>query len=204
MQTPDEASLSVIHVGDRDFMPLRPLTGKAKTSTSNGPEQHVTLVMPPPKPGVPFFILLLLAVFGTLSGVVVFGLCFFSYKNYQAALWSLASGIFAAGVLHLQILHLCKKLDVWHDKNTLGGVRVLGIIVSSISVVASGTYFALVVTRGQEFSLESGNLYPSAVFSLITLVWGILLLVSAHHCQRRVQEEHPGLLAYSAFNFPNA
>lgn len=52
-------------------------------------------------------------------------------------------------MLHLQILHLCKRLDVWHDKSTLGGLRVLGIIVSSISVVASGTYFALVVTRGQ-------------------------------------------------------
>lgn len=196
--------MAVIHVGERDFMPLRPLTGEGKTIAANGPEQHVTVAMPPPKPGVPFYILLLLAVVGTLSGVVVFGLCFFSYKNYQAALWSLASGIFAAGVLHLQVLHLCKKLDMWHDKNTLGSLRVLGSIVASVSMVASGTYFALVITRGQAFSLESGNLYPSAVFSLITLVWGTLLLVSAHHCRRRVQEEHPGLLAYSAFSFSNA
>lgn len=135
-------------VGERDFLPLRPLSGRPETSAGDF-EEHVTTNMPPPKPGVPFFILLFLAVCATLGGWSVFALCFFSYKNYQAALWALASGIFACGVLHLQVLHLSNKLDIWHDKKSLGGLKVLGIIVASVSMIASGTYFALVVTRHQ-------------------------------------------------------
>ncbi|KAK8774439.1 hypothetical protein V5799_011022 [Amblyomma americanum] len=108
----------------------------------------------------------------------------------------LARGIFSGGVLHLQILHLAKRLDLWHDIHTLGGLKVLGGIVSTTSLVSSATYWAFVITRHEGFSMVAGNFYPAAILSTVTLVWGLLLYGSARHCQKRVAEAHPGLLAY--------
>uniref|UniRef100_A0A023FMM8 Putative conserved plasma membrane protein n=1 Tax=Amblyomma cajennense TaxID=34607 RepID=A0A023FMM8_AMBCJ len=186
----------VIHVGD---IPLRPLSEKATTTaalSSSVFEGNVAISMPPPKPGVFFFILLILSVAWTVAGAAFFGLCFFQYKHYHAAIWALASGIFSAGVLHLQILHLAKRLDLWHDVHTLGGLKVLGVIVSTTSLVSSATYWAFVITKHQGFSMVAGNLYPPAILATVTLVWGLLLYGSARHCQKRVAEAHPGLLSY--------
>uniref|UniRef100_A0A1E1XI60 Putative conserved plasma membrane protein n=1 Tax=Amblyomma aureolatum TaxID=187763 RepID=A0A1E1XI60_9ACAR len=193
----------VIHVGD---IPLQPLSEKGTTTalSSSVLEGNVTIRMPPPKPGVFFFILLILAAAWTLAGAAFFGLCFFHYKHYQAAIWALASGIFSGGVLHLQILHLAKRLDLWHDVHTLGGLKVLGVIVFTTSLVSSATYWAFVITRHEGFSMAPGKLYPAAILSTITLVWGLLLYGSARHCQKRIAEAHPGLLAYGGFGAPDA
>lgn len=192
----------VIHVD----IPLQPLSEKGTTTalSSSVLEGNVTISMPPPKPGVFFFILLILAAAWTLAGATFFGLCFFLYKHYQAAIWALASGIFSGGVLHLQILHLAKRLDLWHDVHTLGGLKILGLIVSTTSLVSSATYWALVVTRHEAFSVTSGQLYPVAILSTVTLFWGLLLYGSARHCQKRIAEAHPGLLAYGGYGIPDA
>uniref|UniRef100_A0A023G6B7 Putative conserved plasma membrane protein n=1 Tax=Amblyomma triste TaxID=251400 RepID=A0A023G6B7_AMBTT len=193
----------VIHAGD---IPLQPLSEKGTTTvlSSSVFEGNVTISMPPPKPGVVFFILLILAAVWTLAGAAFFGLFFFLYEHYQAAIWALASGIFSGGVLHLQILHLAKRLDLWHDVHTLGGLKVLGVIVSTTSLVSSATYWALVVIRHESFSITAGKLYPAAILSTTTLVWGLLLYGSARHCQKRVAQAHPGLLSYGGFGSPDA
>ncbi|XP_065286895.1 uncharacterized protein [Dermacentor albipictus] len=190
-----------------DFIPLQPLSEKGTTtglSISSAFEGNVTVNMPPPKPGVFFFGLLILSAAGTLAGVGIFGVCFFFYKHYHAAIWALASAIFAGGVLHLQILHLAKRLDMWHDVHTLGGLKVLGVIVSAGSLVSSTAYWAFVITRHEVFSMASGALYPAAILSTITLLWGLLLYGSARHCQKRVAEAHPSLLGYGGFSTPHA
>lgn len=195
----------VIQAGD--FIPLQPLSEKGTTtglSISSAFEGNVTVNMPPAKPGVFFFALLILAAAWTLAGVAIFGVCFFFYKHYHAAIWALASAIFAGGVLHLQILHLAKRLDMWHDVHTLGGLKVLGVIVSAGSLVSSTAYWAFVITRHEVFSMASGALYPPAILSTITLLWGLLLYGSARHCQKRVADAHPSLLAYGGYGTPDA
>lgn len=199
------AAPAVIEAGD--FIPLQPLSEKGTTtgpSISAAFEGNVTVNMPPPKPGVFFFFLLLLAVAWTLAGVGIFGVCFFFYKHYHAAIWALASAIFAGGVLHLQILHLAKRLDMWHDVHTLGGLKVLGVIVSVGSLASSTAYWVFVVTRHEVFSMAAGALYPPAILSTITLLWGLLLYGSARHCQKRVAEAHPSLLTYGGYGTPDA
>lgn len=192
--------------GDSDFIPLQPLSEEGKTTNLSSlvAECDVAVNMPPPKPGVFFFVLLILAVSWTLVGVTVFGLFFFSYKHYHAAIWALASGIFAGSVLHLQVLHLLKRLDVWHDVHTLGGLKTLAVIVSAACLIASVTYWVLVVTRHEVFSMAAGTLYPVAILSTVTLLWGLLLYGSARHCQKRVAEANPGLLSYSGYGSPDA
>ncbi|KAH7951565.1 hypothetical protein HPB52_010351 [Rhipicephalus sanguineus] len=114
------------------------------------------------------------------------------------------AAIFAGGVLHLQILHLAKRLDMWHDVHTLGGLKVLGVIVSVGSLASSTAYWVFVVTRHEVFSMAAGALYPPAILSTITLLWGLLLYGSARHCQKRVAEAHPSLLTYGGYGTPDA
>lgn len=141
-----------------------------------------------------FMISAVLSFVGTFGGVAAFALLFFKYKNYNAALWSLGSGIFAGGIFHIQLLHLLHRLEVWHDKSTLGGLKVLGAIVSGISTVASGTYLALAITKQQVFSLQDGNYYTAATFSLLTLLWAVLLVGGTSHVQKKIGMGHPPLL----------
>lgn len=198
------AAPAVIEAGD--FIPLQPLSEKGTTtdlSISAAFEGNVAVNMPPPKPGVFFFVLLLLAIAWTLAGVGIFGVCFFFYKHYHAAIWALASAIFAGGVLHLQILHLAKRLDMWHDVHTLGGLKVLGVIVSAGSLVSSAAYWVFVVTRHEVFSMAACALYPPAILSTVTLLWGLLLYGSARHCQKRVAEANPSLLTYGGYGTPD-
>lgn len=192
--------------GDSDFIPLQPLSDGGKTTNLSSAvlECDVAVNMPPPKPGVFFFVLLILAAAWTVVGVSVFGLCFFSYKHYHAAIWALASAIFAGSVVHLQVLHLLRKLDVWHDVHTLGGLKTLAIIVSAACLIASVAYWALVVTRREVFSMAAGTLYPVATLSTITLLWGLLLYGSARHCQKRVAEANPALLSHGGYGVPDA
>ncbi|KAH6930532.1 hypothetical protein HPB50_014659 [Hyalomma asiaticum] len=94
------AAPAVIEAGD--FIPLQPLSEKGTTtdlSISAAFEGNVAVNMPPPKPGVFFFVLLLLAIAWTLAGVGIFGVCFFYYKHYHAAIWALASAILSTVTL---------------------------------------------------------------------------------------------------------
>ncbi|GFS72331.1 uncharacterized protein TNCV_1827341 [Trichonephila clavipes] len=92
-------------------------------------------------------------VLGVASGASIF-VSFIYYKNYNAAIWGLLTGIFAAVVLRLHISYRRRVLHLKHTADSLQVVKVCGLILSFTAITASIVYFTFAAVEHQGKTLH--------------------------------------------------
>ncbi|XP_053208356.1 uncharacterized protein LOC128392364 [Panonychus citri] len=100
-----------------------------------------------------------------------YGLCisfwFLSKQNYNSAFWALMLGLSSGAVLHLDILLIRKTIDNWYGKKGFRAMRLIGLILTIVALIAGAIYFYLAISRKQKFNLLT--YYTSGTLSLMTL-----------------------------------
>ncbi|GFQ72280.1 uncharacterized protein TNCT_489751 [Trichonephila clavata] len=91
---------------------------------------------------------IIFAVLGVVSGATIF-VSFAYYKNYNAAIWGLLTGILAALVLRLHVSYRRRVLHLRHTADSFQIVKVWGLILSITAITASIVYFVLAAVGHQ-------------------------------------------------------
>jgi len=130
---------------------------------------------------------LTLSIVGTLSGLSIFLIFLFQYHNYNASVWGFISGIFSFCVFHLNYLYLKNKIDEWYEPRALENLKLMGLMIGLVSIVAFGVYLSLFITRKQEmFHMNDFSYFPCIIFSVLSMKSGFLLFSTARHYKKYV------------------
>jgi len=117
------------------------------------------------------------------------------YHNLNAALWGLASGVFALITLLAHIKYVRDKWAV--GANYLRGLMLLGCLAQLASVCAFVVYIALAISQHQNVIAYGQAYYVSSVWAAMTWKWSFLLFLYARN-YRRLYELTTGICADSA------
>ncbi|KAG8200142.1 hypothetical protein JTE90_018927 [Oedothorax gibbosus] len=130
-----------------------------------------------------------LAILGVISGAsicVTFG----ASRNFNASIWGFLTGVFAAIVLNL---HLCYRKNILHLKftpETLGLVKLCGILCSIIALSASIIYFVLMSVFKQGYKMEDDGYAPAGIFALLSLKWTVMMFFEGRWYERFLRSTH--------------
>jgi len=123
------------------------------------------------------------------------GFVSFIFKNnYHATAWALSAAVIGTAALHLHILRLVGRLTHWHDERSLSEIKMLGILIAGCSLVGIGVYVPLAINSKQEINFGQNNFYLSSIASGLSLISGVLLLLSARGYAKEIAEHLPSLI----------
>ncbi|XP_069692531.1 heme transporter hrg-1-like [Periplaneta americana] len=118
---------------------------------------------------------LISSLIGVFLGAAAFVTFFCVYKNLDAGFWGFLSGMFALVCLHLHFLHLRQQLESWHSVDTLGSMKVLGVVGALVG--SAGCIWYIFISLYHHISVlpVDTSMYIAAVWTFMTAKWGLLL-----------------------------
>ncbi|GAB6019393.1 hypothetical protein CHUAL_000977 [Chamberlinius hualienensis] len=120
----------------------------------------------------------------------------FHFKNMHLGSWGLASGSFAAVILHLAVLHKAGLVDSWYSANILAGIIKLGIVGTIFGIIGTAAYITIAVVQHQGHMLPN-SFYYSSIGSCVTICWCLYLIFFAWKLKREMERANPPLLNFS-------
>ncbi|GFY61017.1 uncharacterized protein TNIN_442381 [Trichonephila inaurata madagascariensis] len=142
---------------------------------------------------------IVLAVLGVVSGASIF-VSFIYYKNYNAAIWGLLTGIFAAVVLRLHISYRRRVLHLKHTADSLQIVKVCGLILSFTAITASIVYFILAAVGHQGYKIEDDGYAPAGIFALLSLKWTVMMFFEGRKYEKLLRSTGVEEAAPTSYN----
>ncbi|XP_049783548.1 heme transporter hrg1-B-like [Schistocerca cancellata] len=117
----------------------------------------------------------LLATVACFAAFVVFLMN--PYRNYEASVWGLFSGVCAALVLHLDYLHARGRLSLWHSIETLNRICDFGFVATVLGTAGFVWYiFLTLYYKTTVFPVGKSTIIP-AVWTMMTVKWGAAIMV---------------------------
>ncbi|XP_035226896.1 uncharacterized protein LOC118199169 [Stegodyphus dumicola] len=127
-----------------------------------------------------------LSSLGCVVGTAAFAYFAFFAGNINAAAWGMISAVFAAATLHVHMLKLKRTLEEWYGPEELRDIIVLGQGACLVSLAAVVTYIFLAVDAKEGFTFQGTTFYPVVVFSVLSVIWSLLLFISTRSFRRRM------------------
>ncbi|BFZ22636.1 hypothetical protein BsWGS_25675 [Bradybaena similaris] len=130
---------------------------------------------------------LIFSSIGVVVGLIVFFFFSFHYRNYNAGLWGLVSGLAAGLALAVTIAYTKHVFD--GNPRQLKSFMLTGCFIQLAGICGFVAYLVLAISQNQGLIIYGPGYYLTTVWCLMTLKWGFALLMYSRSFLRSYQEK---------------
>ncbi|CAG5135751.1 unnamed protein product [Candidula unifasciata] len=145
---------------------------------------------------------LVLSSIGVAVGLIVFFFFSFHYRNYNAGLWGLVSGLAAGLALGVTIAY---SKHVWDgNPRQLKNFMLTGCFIQLAGICGFVAYLVLAISKNQDLIEYEDGYYLTTVWCFMTWKWGFALLMYSRTFLRSYQEKESLIQGEEAFGNKSA